>query len=104
MKLRNVFSILALLTVVFVAGCSKDDSASSTVKNGSLKAALLATVPLGSASTFAVLAGTTVTNEGASLLTQNLGVSPGTAITGFQPAPLNTIMGPGTVTDRKSVV
>ncbi len=41
MNLRNEFSILALLTVVFIAGCSKDDSARSTVKNESLKAGII---------------------------------------------------------------
>jgi len=63
-----------------------------------------APVPMGSASDFAVLGGTTVTNDGASLLTGNLGVSPGTAITGFQPVPLNTIVGPGTVTGGLGIV
>jgi hypothetical protein len=48
-------------------------------------------VPLGSDSTFAVLAGSTVTNAGPTIVTGNLGVSPGTAVTGFGP-------GTGTVT------
>ena len=42
-------------------------------------------VPLGTDATFAVLAGTTVTNAGATVVSGNLGVSPGTAITGFNP-------------------
>ena len=45
-------------------------------------------VSLGVASDFAVLAGTTVTNTGASFITGDLGVSPGTAVTGFPPGTL----------------
>jgi len=61
-------------------------------------------VPLGSVSAFTVLGATTVTNDGASLITGNLGVSPGTAITGFQPIPINVIVGPGTVTAGLGIV
>jgi hypothetical protein len=59
-------------------------------------AALASTAPgLGTASTYAVLAGTTVTNTGNTVLSGNLGISPGSACTGF-PAPC-TGGGPGVV-------
>ncbi|MHB8437687.1 MAG: ice-binding family protein [Acidimicrobiales bacterium] len=43
------------------------------------------TVGLGSAAPFSVLAGQTVTNTGPSVLAGELGVSPGSAVTGFPP-------------------
>jgi hypothetical protein len=44
-----------------------------------------ASVVLGGAGAFAVLAGSTVTSTGTTALTGDLGVSPGTAVTGFPP-------------------
>lgn len=55
--------------------------------------------PLGSAQSFAVLGGSTVTNTGPTVVTGNLGVSPGSSVTGFPPG----IVVLGTVHNANSV-
>ena len=63
---------------------------------GGPAAAAQATVDLGLATPFAVLGGSTVTNTGPSVLNGNLGLSPGSSVTGFPPGIVN---GASDVTD-----
>jgi uncharacterized repeat protein (TIGR01451 family) len=79
---------LALLLAAFVAGCGNQSGG-----QGSSPSAAAATAPpLGTEQTFAVLGASTVTNTGSSVITGNLGVNPGTAITGFPPGILTGVI------------
>jgi outer membrane protein OmpA-like peptidoglycan-associated protein len=58
-------------------------------------------VSLGSASSLAVIAGTTITNTGPTVATGDMGVWPGTSVTGFPPGVVNgTIHGGGAAAEQ----
>jgi hypothetical protein len=54
-----------------------------------------APVSLGTAGPFAILAGTAVSNSGATVITGDLGVSPGNSVSGFPPGAVNGIIHAG---------
>src|SRR5258708_906306 len=68
-----------------------------------LTAASQEPVSLGSAAGFAVLAGSTVTSTGNSQVTGDLGVSPGTAVTGFPPGIVTGTMHAGGVAAAQAI-
>ncbi len=82
-------ALLATLLAASFAACSAAGSNATLPGLGASpagnRAASSAAVDLRSAAPFAILAGSTVTNTGNTHITGNVGISPGTAMTGFPP-------------------
>jgi len=74
MRVRGLIEVVAVTWLVAVGPMTGDATAATP-----------APIDLGAADSFAVLGATTVTSAGQSTITGDLGVSPGTAITGFPP-------------------
>jgi hypothetical protein len=106
MKISKLIPALFMASMMIMSGCYNDEpqplltspeNAPQDYERNSASGRLSSDF-MGSASGFSVLAATTITNDGLSIISTNVGVSPGTALTGFQPSPINHIEGPGTVT------
>jgi hypothetical protein len=88
MKTIKLLMTFAVTSFVFITACKKDEKpvSSGTAQNIiPLQTTVQTTVPLAGAANFSVLAGSSVTNTGATNVTGDLGLSPGTSVGGFPP-------------------
>ena len=92
MKTRKLLTTLAVLSVVLFAGCNNDDPEPSNSTNPvviPVQATNMASVSLAGSSGLAILAGSSITSTGATNITGDIGLSPGSSIGGFPPGILN---------------
>jgi hypothetical protein len=88
MKISRLMSVFAITMAVLVAACNNQDDPSPSSKNPAVipvQATAQTSVALGSTSGLAVLAGASITSTGATNITGDMGLSPGSSIGGFPP-------------------
>lgn len=96
---------LVLTTAVLLGACNDNDPSPSNANPVviPIQTTSQTTVALGSTSTLAVLAGSSITSTGETTITGDMGLSPGTSIGGFPPGILNGTqhINTGTATQAK---
>lgn len=86
MKIRNLLAVLSVASVIIISGCKKDDAVPDPNPVViPVQTTVSAQVPLAGTSDLAILAGSGITNTGATNVTGDIGLSPGTSIGGFPP-------------------
>jgi len=90
MKNRNVITALAM-TVALMVGCKNDEPTPAGTNPAVIpvQTTSMSAVSLGVTSSLALIAGSGITSTGATVITGDIGLSPGSSIGGFPPGILN---------------
>src|SRR5688500_17127141 len=84
----KLLTTFAIASAIFMTGC-KDDDPKPNKSVIPVQTVTMEAVSLASSSNLAVLAGSAVTSTGATVITGDMALSPGTSIGGFPPGILN---------------
>jgi len=93
MKTIKIFSALAIVSAVLIGGCKKTDTSTRTWGESepfgpnviTAQTSSHTAVALSSAGSLAILSGAGITNTGATVITGDMGLSPGSSVGGFPP-------------------
>lgn len=84
--MKKIVTTLVIVSVVLIASCKKDKSANPVDSIViPIQTTVQSTISLAGASDFAILAGAAISNTGATAITGDLGLSPGSSVGGFPP-------------------
>lgn len=94
MKTKKIVTTLAIAAVVLIAGCKKDTIEPTPAPTQNpivipIQTSVQPTVSLSGSSTLAIIAGSAISSTGATVITGDLGLSPGSSVGGFPPGILN---------------
>ncbi len=84
--MKNLIIGIGIVTTAFLSSCTEDTNSTVIIP---LQTTVHPAVVLSSTSNFAVIAGSSITNTGASVITGDMGLSPGSSVGGFPPGTLN---------------
>lgn len=92
-KMKKTITTLAIALVTILGGCKKSTTTPATTSTSTTTIPLQTTVQtpvsLAGSSNLAILAGSAISNTGATIITGDMGLSPGTSVGGFPPGILN---------------
>ena len=93
MNIKKTLTLLSVALITIISGCKKESTSSAGPPPNPiiipLQTTTQASIAMGAAANLAILAGTSVSNTGATVITGDLGLSPGSSVGGFPPGILN---------------
>ncbi len=95
MKTKRIFSTMAIVAVVLIGACKKDTPAPTPTPTPAntqvipLQTTSQAMVTMSGSSTIAILAGSAINSTGATNITGDMALSPGSSVGGFPPGIIN---------------
>lgn len=94
MKTTKILTAFAIASVFLIGGCKKKSTTTASGTPSSqivipVQGTMQSPIVMGAAANLAILAGSAVTNTGGTVITGDLGLSPGTSVGGFPPGILN---------------